>query len=71
MTDRITGQRPPFAEWCQCTRLLLGWVAGMPGNWPDLYAAGVTPLQAARRTVFGEQALPLEYPFAAGVASQH
>lgn len=55
MMDRLTGRRPGFAEWCQCTRLLLGWPAGSPEAWRDLYASGATPLQAARQTVFGEQ----------------
>jgi hypothetical protein len=60
MQDRVTASRPPFAEWCQCARLLLGWSAGTPDDWPDLYAAGATPLQAARRTVLGQQSAPID-----------
>jgi hypothetical protein len=55
MMDRMM-RRPGFSKWCQCTRLLLGWTAGTPENWRNLYASGATPLQAARRTVFGEEA---------------
>jgi len=53
MHDRNTTRRPAFTDWCQFTRLLLGWAAGTPEVWRDLYAAGATPLQAARATVFG------------------
>lgn len=53
MTDRNPARRPAFTDWCQFTRLLLGWTAGTPDVWRDLYAAGATPLQAARETVFG------------------
>jgi hypothetical protein len=55
MKDRMTGPRPSFADWCQYTRLLLGWTSGTPETWADLYAAGATPLQAAQHTVFGDQ----------------
>ena len=57
MRERMAVPRPAFSEWCHCVRLLLGWAAGTPDAWPDLYAAGVTPLEAARRTIFGELAI--------------
>jgi hypothetical protein len=42
-----------YEVWCQCTRLLLGSTDGARDEWPDLYAAGMTPLAAAREVVFG------------------
>lgn len=60
MLDRMPSLRPRFADWCQCTRLLLGWAGGTAAEWADLYAAGATPLQAARQTAFGMQATLLD-----------
>ncbi len=60
MTDRKPMHRPAFADWCQHTRLLLGWPSGTPEHWHDLYAAGATPLQAARQTVFGHEGVGVD-----------
>ena len=49
-------QRVSYEVWCQCTHLLLGSTDGARDVWPDLYAAGMTPLAAAREMVFGRPA---------------
>ncbi len=41
-----------YERWCQCARLLLGWEDEAEVR-PDLYAAGMTPLAAARVMVLG------------------
>jgi hypothetical protein len=48
-------QRVSYDAWCECTRLLLGSVAGAGDVRSELYAAGMTPLAAAREVVFGTQ----------------
>ena len=58
--DRLSARHSPFTTWCQCTRLLLGWSVGTHAGWRKLYAAGATPLQAARWTIFGEQGTVLD-----------
>jgi hypothetical protein len=45
-----------YEAWCQCARLLLGWAEDDATLWPVLYRAGLTPLQAARATGFGNAA---------------
>jgi hypothetical protein len=56
--NKATGgwQRLSYEMWCQCARLLLGWAEGDAVQWPALYRAGLTPLQAARETGFGDAA---------------
>jgi hypothetical protein len=49
-------RRMSYEVWCQCARLLLGWSDGDAAQWPTLYRAGLTPLQAARATGFGDPA---------------
>jgi len=43
-----------FVMWCKCVRRLLGWSAGDVQDWPDLYASGHTPRDAARFAVYGQ-----------------
>ncbi len=45
-----------FDVWCKCVRRLLGWSDGEMADWPDLYASGHTPRDAARLVVFGNGA---------------
>lgn len=47
-------RRVSYEAWCQCARLLLGWAEGDAAQWPALYRGGLTPLQAARATCFGD-----------------
>ncbi len=51
-----TRRRMTYEVWCQCARLLLGWAEGDAAQWPALYRGGLTPLQAARQTGFGDAA---------------
>jgi hypothetical protein len=53
LAPTIKQQRVSYEVWCQCTRLLLGSTDGAWDMWPGLYAAGMTPLAAAREVVFG------------------
>jgi hypothetical protein len=50
------GRRISYEAWCQYARLLLGWAEGNAAEWRGLYRAGLTPLQAARATGFGNPA---------------
>ena len=45
-----------FDVWCKCVRRLLGWSAGGMADWPDLYASGHTPRDAARLVALGRGA---------------
>lgn len=45
-------RRMSYDLWCECLGLLLGRGEAGAGRWPALYAAGLTPLQAARETAF-------------------
>ena len=47
-------QHQEFEEWCRCVRRLLGWSAGDVKDWPELYATGHTPRDAARFVVYGD-----------------
>jgi hypothetical protein len=59
--DGTTGRwrKLSYDVWCQCARLLLGWAEGDAAEWPALYGAGLTPLQAVRETGFGNPAADL------------
>ena len=43
-----------YDVWCKCVRRLLGWSAGDMRDWPELYASGHTPRDAARLAVYGD-----------------
>lgn len=47
-------QHQDFQVWCHCVRRLLGWSAGDVEDWPELYASGHTPRDAARLVVYGD-----------------
>ena len=49
-------RRVSYEVWCQCARQLLGWAEDDAARWPALYLGGLTPLQAARQTCFGDTA---------------
>jgi hypothetical protein len=46
-------QASDFDVWCKCVRRLLAWSAGEMADWPELYATGHTPRDAARLAVYG------------------
>ena len=51
----ITLEQTVYEEWCNCVRRLLGWTHdGVREDWPDLFASGHTPRDAARAAVYGE-----------------
>ncbi len=52
LTYAAREQGVSYERWCQCARLLLGW-DGDGEIGPELYAAGLTPLAAARAMVLG------------------
>ena len=53
-TTLLSGiQHTEFEMWCKCVRRLLGWSAGELRDWPELYASGHTPRDAARLAVYG------------------
>lgn len=43
-----------FQAWCDCVRQLLGWSEGQGDDWHAHFAAGRTPRDAARATVYGD-----------------
>lgn len=43
-----------FEAWCDCVRQLLGGTDGSAADWGELFAAGRTPRDAARRMVYGD-----------------
>ncbi len=46
-------QAVSYERWCRCARVLLGWEDDEAEIGPDLYAAGLTLLAAARMMVMG------------------
>jgi hypothetical protein len=56
-SDAAGARRPvSYDVWCECVSLLLGRNEVADVDWPVLYSAGMTPLQAARETGFREPA---------------
>lgn len=54
LTRTIALEQAGFEEWCNCVRRLLGWRQGSREDWPQLFATGHTPRDAARFAVYGE-----------------
>ena len=53
---RISDQtsRVSFEAWAECVQQVLGATEGDPALWRAFYVGGATPLEAARRTVLGD-----------------
>jgi hypothetical protein len=52
--SQIATEASGFESWCDRVRQLLGWSDGASDDWPALYAAGCSPRDAARATVYGD-----------------
>ncbi len=53
MSQTVT-ETAGFEAWCDRVRQLLGWSEGVGDEWPALFAAGSSPRDAARATVYGD-----------------
>jgi hypothetical protein len=53
-TSVIASDTADFEVWCGCVQRLLGWAGDMHEDWPALFAAGLTPREAARTTIYGD-----------------
>ena len=55
MTDPGASFDPmAFDAWCDCVRRLLDWSDGVGEGWAVMFAAGQTPRDAARMTIYGD-----------------
>ncbi len=45
-------QNSTYEDWCKCVRRLLDWPGGELPDWPELFASGHTPRDAARFAIY-------------------